>query len=251
MEHLEKAGHRADRHAHGGRDRRSGCWPRPPTCARAPLPARDGGADRKLRRREGPGARGRGQACRARARPRHRHLRGPRRLPAPARSASSKAGVDTGRGRVLRRVRPQPRVLHGLRVRGDRPRARPQEPGRGRRALRQPARRGRRAGACRPSAPPSTPSGCWPCCRERAMSGPMSNGQARSSALPSKGRLMEQCNAALAKAGLTVVAVGPGARLQGRDRGLARRRGQLRLVLARSRSSSRAARRISASPART
>ena len=56
------------------------------------------------------------------------------------------------------------------------------------------------------------------------------SGNARRSALPSKGRLMEQCNAALAKAGLTVVPIGPGARLQGRDRRPARRRGQLRLV---------------------
>ena len=56
-------------------------------------------------------------------------------------------------------------------------------------------------------------------------------------ALPSKGRLMEQCNAALAKAGLDVAQVRAGARLQGRDRRPAGRRGQLRLVGARSRSS--------------
>ena len=37
-------------------------------------------------------------------------------------------------------------------------------------------------------------------------------------ALPSKGRLMDQCNAALAKAGFHRQQVGPGARLQGRDR---------------------------------
>ena len=64
----------ADRHAHGGRDRRSPAG-RGGRQARDAAAARDRRADRKLCRREIPGARGAGQNCRHHARRQRRHLR--------------------------------------------------------------------------------------------------------------------------------------------------------------------------------
>ena len=108
--------------------------------------------------------RGRGSIEDADARPQARSRRR-RSTPSSAASICSPRPASTStRRRVLRRVRPQPRVLHGLRVRADRAAARPDEPGRRRRPLRQPAGRRRRARrACRPSARASTPSACSPC----------------------------------------------------------------------------------------
>ena len=117
--------------------------------------------------------------------------------------------VDVGR-HVLRRVRPQPRVLHGLRVRDQRAEAGPAQPGGGRRALRQPRLRCRRALA-RAGGRLVDP--------HRAAAGGAERGRAGGVrrcamsdklvlALPSKGRLMEQCAEMLAKAGLVVVRSG-------------------------------------------
>ena len=133
---------------------------------------------------------------------------------APPRSAR-KLRRRHHRRRVLRRVRPQPRILHGLRVRGGRARARPQEPGRRRRPLRQPA-----AGCRRPA----TGAGGRRLNPHRAPAGRAGGRRAMSAklilALPSKGRLMEQCNAALAKAGLVVAKTGKARAYQGAIAGM-------------------------------
>src|SRR5262249_6872480 len=108
-----------------------------------------------------------------------------------------------GGGRVLGRVRPQSRILHGLRVRAHRAGARGKEPARGWWPLRRLARRCRSAHcySCRGVVHSHrTPA------RARWQEWPVSNKLIL--ALPSKGRLMEQCNAALAKAGLTVARTG-------------------------------------------
>ena len=167
MEHLEQAGLELIGTRTPPRSP-SGCWARQPTCARRRCRATTAALIESYVAVKAPAREAAGRTQRAHARPQHRHLRRPRCLPAPPRSACAKAGVDLGGRGVLRRVRPQPRILHGLRVRGDRAGARPQEPGRRRRPLRRPARRCRRAGAgAGRRRVASTPSGCWRCCRER------------------------------------------------------------------------------------
>ena len=88
------------------------------------------------------------------------------------------AGIDTAKCSVLRRVRPQPRVLHGLRVRGARPASRAHEPGGRRRPLRQPA------GG--PSARPTEVPAVGSCHPHRAAAG-RRRGSRRMTTIPTAG----------------------------------------------------------------
>ena len=236
----------ADRRAHAARDRRAPAG-RGRRRARDAAGAADGGADRELRRHHGAGPRrrppDRGPACvptsstwAARSTPSGAASTCSRRpaSPRPAATFSAEFGrnLEYYTGFVFEIVRAQ---------------ARAEEPDRRRRPLRQPARRRRRRRPpCRPSAPAIH--------TERLLA-VLSGGGAMSDklilALPSKGRLMEQCAGMLAQG------------RAGRDASRARRAATRARSPAcrtsrstssrrpRSPSSSRTARRTSASPART
>ena len=191
---------RADRHAHAaGNHRTPACRGR--RCARERRCGDDDGRpDRELH----------GWSSRPRARPceRFRALLRPHKIdlgPALERfrrrlDLLDAAGVDTASAVFAAVVRAQPRVLYRLRVRDRRSRARAHE-------ARSPAVAATTAcwptsgapGLCRRSARASTPSVCWRCWagkpHEREMNAKL------VLALPSKGRLMEQCASMLAKAG--------------------------------------------------
>ena len=159
------------------------------------------------------------------------------------RPASTPADAD-----VLRRVRPQPRVLHRLRVRGQsRPSSAPR--------ARSPAAAA--TTACSPTS--ARPRTCRPSARaihtERLLAVLSGDGRHERAklilALPSKGRLMEQCADMLAQG-----RAGRGASRARRAATRARSTGcrasrSTSSRPPRSPSSSRAARRTSASPART
>ena len=148
--------------------------------------------------------------------------------------------------RVLRRVRPQPRILHRLRVRGGARPARPRSPvaggGRYDRLLVKvgaPARRGRRRRG--------HPHGAAAAAVGRTAHEP----DKLVLAVPSKGRLMEQCSDLFARAGLTFRKTGHARGYRGEIVGLPEVEVAFVSAVRDRRSISRSAARISASPART